>query len=90
MALNIATTRERLQNFDFSRLFIEDLGWANPSARSPVVCQLLLKNAQLSYTRKPIAQLAGVRGRGAAASNGVVLDVCYETVFRHARTRRRR
>ena len=27
MPLNIASTRERLQSFDFSPLFIEELGW---------------------------------------------------------------
>ena len=60
MSLNLATTRERLQNFDFARLFVEDLGWSNPKSRQPVASQLSTKAAQLSYSRTPVAQLAGV------------------------------
>lgn len=60
MALNVPRTRELLQNFDFPRLFIEELGWSNPAARQPVKCELSTKTLQLTYTRTPIAQLAGV------------------------------
>jgi hypothetical protein len=60
MALNIAHTRERLQQFDFARLFIEELGWSNPASRGPVTAQLSFKNSPLAYTRKHIAQLSGV------------------------------
>src|ERR1039458_443766 len=61
MPLNIATTRDRLQKFEFTRLFIDELGWSNPKSRNPVTAQLSTKNSPpLSYTRTPIAQLSGV------------------------------
>ena len=60
MSLNVPRTRELLQNFDFPRLFIEELGWSNPASRQPVNSQISTKNYQLAYTRTPIAQLAGV------------------------------
>ena len=48
MSLNLATTRERLQNFDFTRLFVEELGWSNPKSRQTVASQLSSKATQLS------------------------------------------
>jgi hypothetical protein len=33
MPLNINSTRERLQAFDFGLLFIEELGWEPPASR---------------------------------------------------------
>ena len=78
MPLNITTTRERLQNFDFKRLFIEELGWSNPPSTKPVTSQLSAKNAPpLAYTRTPIAQLAGA----------VVLEITTGHGFPDARAR---
>ena len=56
MPLNITTTRDRLQKFEFTRLFIDELGWSNPKSRNPVKAQV----KEFAYTRTPIAQLAGV------------------------------
>lgn len=56
MSLNLPRTRELLQNFDFGKLFIEELGWSSPRA-SKVVAEEV--NAAL-FQRKQIAQLAGV------------------------------
>ena len=56
MPLNITTTRDRLQKFELTRLFIDELGWSNPKARTPVKAQV----KEVEYTRTPIAQLAGV------------------------------
>ena len=30
MAINLKKSRQYLQDFDFSSLFIEELGWSNP------------------------------------------------------------
>ncbi len=61
MSLNLNTTRDRLQKFEFARLFIDELGWSNPKSGKPVTAQFTAKNTQpISYTRTPIAQLSGV------------------------------
>ena len=54
--LNIPQTRELLQEFDFSKLFIEELGWSHPTARNPVTATL----KGTSFTRCEIAELSGV------------------------------
>jgi hypothetical protein len=56
MPLNITTTRDHLQKFEFTRLFIDELGWSNPKSRTPVKAQI----KETAYTRTPIAQLSGV------------------------------
>lgn len=72
MPLNIATTRERLQNFEFARLFIDELGWSNPKSRHPVASQLPTKNSQpITYTRTPIAQLSGVVAFEVTTGDGI-------------------
>ena len=37
--MKIQQTSERLQAFELSELFIEELGWAQPSLRKPVVVE---------------------------------------------------
>lgn len=53
--LNIDKTRKALQAFDFKNLFIEELGWSNPSGNK-VVNETI---KEIGLTRKPIAELAG-------------------------------
>ena len=36
MPLNITSTRDHLQKFEFARLFIDELGWSNPSSGKSV------------------------------------------------------
>jgi hypothetical protein len=55
MALNLSRTRELLQDFDFSRLFIEELGWSRPSSS-----KLVQTDNGVTFERRQIAQLAGV------------------------------
>ena len=55
MALNLNRTRDCLQNFEFSRLFIEELGWSQPTSRQAV--DMTCKD--LPFTRCQVAQLAG-------------------------------
>ena len=56
MPLDFARTRTLLQQFDFHRLFIEELGWSLPNSRNPVAFSV----REIDFTRREIAQLAGV------------------------------
>ncbi|MCI0442578.1 ATP-binding protein, partial [bacterium] len=56
MPLNISSTRDHLQEFDFRKLFIEDLGWSQPSNIQPIAEEI----NDYVYERKQIAQLSGV------------------------------
>ncbi|MEI6196646.1 MAG: DNA methyltransferase [Verrucomicrobiota bacterium] len=67
MSLNIITTRDRLQKFEFARLFIDELGWSNPKARNPVKAQV----KEAAYTRTPIAQLSGVVAFEVTTGDGI-------------------
>jgi len=70
MPLNIASTRERLQSFDFSPLFIEELGWEPPVSRR-------VENGkvkELAYFRKPVARLAGIGVFEITAEGGTIPD----------------
>lgn len=54
--LDFAQTRRYLQEFDFKRLFIEELGWNRPAS---VRGTTFMVEGQ-SFTRTPIAELGGV------------------------------
>lgn len=54
--LNIERTRDLLQRFDFQLLFIEELGWSQPTSRQAVTYE----HENVSYERRQIAQLSGV------------------------------
>ena len=54
--LNIERTRDLLQRFDFQPLFIEELGWSQPSGRQVTA----FYHEGVSYERHQIAQLSGV------------------------------
>jgi len=54
--LHIERLRSGLQSFDFSRLFIEELGWSRPKGFKPVTIE---HSAQV-WSAKPIAELSGV------------------------------
>ncbi|MBI5142947.1 MAG: hypothetical protein HZA20_12280 [Nitrospirae bacterium] len=56
MPINVSSVRNRLQDFDFTRLFIEELGWSPPSSSRPVSARA----GSISYNRTPIAQLSGI------------------------------
>ena len=51
--LDIARTRELLQQFEFHRLFIEELGWSQPAKRVPWT----LPVGEVTFTLSEIAQL---------------------------------
>src|SRR5437867_4020708 len=75
MPLNVPRTRELLQSFEFQRLFIEELGWSNPASGSPVTARANATprnpQAAITYTRKPVAQLAGVVVFEVASQDGI-------------------
>jgi hypothetical protein len=56
MSLNFQRTRDLLSNFQFSDLFIEELGWSKPSRQKPVT----LKIDNKTYQYQKIAELSGV------------------------------
>ena len=71
MALNLNRARNYLQNFEFSKLFIEELGWSNPTSRQIVS----MNYKEGSFSRRQIAQLAGVIAFEISALDGSIPDV---------------
>jgi hypothetical protein len=70
MPINPARTRDLLQALDFTTLFIEELGWSHPPARNT----LPFHAGDTTYTRKPIAQLAGVTVFEITTPDGTIPD----------------
>ena len=70
MTLNLNQARNCLQGFDFSRLFIEELGWSQPTSRQAT----LMNCHEESFTRRQVAQLAGVVVFEVSAQNGQIPD----------------
>jgi len=54
--MNLQNARNLLQQFDFTRLFVEELGWSNPSSGKSV--PMAVKG--IAFTRREVAQLSGV------------------------------
>jgi hypothetical protein len=53
--LDLPRVRQSLTDFDFRKLFVEDLGWSQPTSKRPVTFEV----KQRRFTRRQIAQLAG-------------------------------
>jgi len=68
MSLNFQRTRDLLNNFQFSDLFIEELGWSKPSRQKPV--SLKLENNTYRYQK--IAELSGVAIFEVSAADGKI------------------
>ena len=56
MPIQPARVKECLANFDFQRLFVEQLGWSQPSSSKPVKFWAVDEE----FSRRQIAQLGGV------------------------------
>jgi len=56
MPLTLKESRELLQDFEFNKLFVQKLGWDNPSSHKTVSLEIEGE----TYSRKAIAQLNGV------------------------------
>ncbi|MEH2241006.1 MAG: DNA methyltransferase [Nostoc sp.] len=68
MSLNFKRTRDLLYNFQFSDLFIEELGWSKPSSRKAIT--LKIENNTYKYQR--IAELSGVAIFEVTATDGKI------------------
>lgn len=67
---NIERARKYLQQFNFADLFIEELGWEQPAQAKPDQVAV----AGETYTRRQVAQLAGVVVFEVTAANGLMPD----------------
>jgi hypothetical protein len=70
MPLNLARIREHLQNFDFRKLFVEQLGWSHPPRREPLCFPLKDTECQA----RPVAELGGAIVFEVHADNGHIPD----------------
>jgi len=70
MPLNLNKARKCLTDFDFSKLFIEELGWSQPASRQAVP----LTHKVAGFTQRQIAQLAGVVVFELTAQDGHIPD----------------
>jgi len=68
MKINLKRTRRLLNDFEFDRLFVEELGWSRSSI--PVISGI----ANSDYDARPIAELAGVVVVEVASSTGGIPD----------------
>jgi hypothetical protein len=68
--LNVSKARDLLQKFDFKTLFVEELGWSQPSSRQSVVwpCD------DMNIERRQIAQLSGVVVFEVTSADGRIPD----------------
>lgn len=70
MAIDFTKTRERLKDFDFHRLFVEELGWSQPSTKVPTDMEV----DGVVFTRRQISQLAGIAVFEVTAQGGGIPD----------------
>jgi hypothetical protein len=77
MAINFSRMRDCLQQFDFHRLFVEELGWSQPTSRQPV--GMTVKG--LGFIRRQISQLAGVVVFEIASDDGRIPDAKTRTAI---------
>jgi len=70
MAINFARTRERLKGFDFQSLFVEELGWSQPTTKLPTDMNV----GGAFFTRRQISQLAGIAVFEVNALDGQIPD----------------
>ncbi|NJM58313.1 MAG: hypothetical protein HC857_14000 [Synechococcales cyanobacterium RU_4_20] len=68
MSLDFQQSRQYLQDFDFSKLFIEVLGWSNPSSAKPVAMEV----EGDTYQRQRIAEISGVVVFEVTAADGTI------------------
>lgn len=68
MLLNFQQTRDLLHNFQFKDLFIEELGWSQPSRRKAI--SLDVENKMYQYQR--IAEISGVAVFEVTAADGTI------------------
>ena len=70
MSINLHRSRQYLQDFDFSSLFIEELGWSNPPSDSAIA----FKCDGKTFYRRGVAELAGVLVLEITTEDGEIPD----------------
>ena len=70
MAIDFERTRNCLKEFDFGKLFIEELGWSQPASRQAAA--FAVKDAK--FTRRQLAGLAGAVVLEISADDGKIPD----------------
>ncbi|MHB1559576.1 MAG: Eco57I restriction-modification methylase domain-containing protein, partial [Isosphaeraceae bacterium] len=70
MALNIGRVKDHLRDFEFQRLFTEELGWSQPAGRQTTPFDA---NGQ-RFQRREVAQLAGVAVFEVQSGSGAIPD----------------
>ena len=68
--MNLKNARKYLQAFDFTRLFVEELGWSNPSSGKSVPMSV----KGIAFNRREVAQLSGVVVIEVVTDDGVIPD----------------
>ncbi|MDF0645635.1 MAG: hypothetical protein P0111_16515 [Nitrospira sp.] len=81
--LNIPRTRSLLQKFEFRTLFIEELGWSQPSVRKPTS----LIHDGIQFAIQQIAELSGVvvleiMAQDGAIPNAKIRAAAYKSIAR--------
>ncbi len=72
MPLKVARTRQLLQDFDFRRLFVEELGWNNPPhALKPADAEA---KGGIPFRRTPIAVLSAIHVFEVSTPSGAIPD----------------
>jgi hypothetical protein len=68
MHLNLDNARKRLQDFEFSRLFVEELGWSNPSFTKTYS----IEAKGVAARTRAVAELSGVAVLEIEADDGAI------------------
>jgi hypothetical protein len=68
MPIRPARAKECLASFEFGHLFVDELGWSQPSSAKPVTFSV----AGQEFSRREIAQLGGVSVLEVTASEGAI------------------
>ena len=68
MAIDFTKTRERLKEFDFHRLFVEELGWSQPATKVPTEMKVEWCRVR-SSPDFPTGRYSGFRSDGASWRN---------------------
>src|SRR5258707_9963534 len=70
MAIDFTKARGRLKDFDFHRLFVEELGWSQPTTKASTDMDV----GGAVFTRRQISQLAGIVVFEITAKDGTIPD----------------
>ena len=70
MKIDITAVRQYLSDFEFTKLFIEELGWSRPTSQQ----SFAMGHNEVGFTRRQVAQLSGVVVFEVAANNGQIPD----------------